>query len=235
MGDQNVLTAASAYNKGIVIASTSEIFGKASDESTEVYETSDMHIGTPQNSRWSYAAVKAINEWLVMGYHKEQNLPTMILRFFNVAGPNQSMKSGLVLPTMILNAIRNKPIEIYGDGSQVRCFMHVEDAVYVIHTLLHFMINGFSCGQIYNIGNPFNEISIEELANLVLKMTNSKSEIIFRKYDEVYPPGFQELNRRIPNMTKTINAVRVWGEFVLQRDIANIVKDMAIQIESRMV
>jgi len=237
IGDQNVLTAASMYNKGIIIASTSEIFGRSTDEIAK--ETNDVHIGNPYNSRWSYAAVKAINEWLVMGYHKEQNLPVMIFRFFNVAGPNQSMKSGLVLPMMIKNALQGTPIEIFGNGRQVRCFMHVDDATNIMWSLLDgLQRHSDHAGEIFNIGNPHNEIAIADLAGLVIELIGSKSEIIFRKYEDAYPTGFQELNRRVPDMTKTMAACRLHDvyegfEGELAQNIGAIISDMTTQIRSR--
>jgi UDP-glucose 4-epimerase len=184
------------YNKRILIASTSEIYGKNSKQ--PLSETDDRVIGTPQKLRWTYSDAKALEEATAHFLFLTKQLRVTTIRFFNTVGPRQTGKYGMVIPRFVRAAIDNEPLKIFGDGSQSRVFCHVSDSVKAI---LALSTNDKTIGEVFNIGGK-GEISILELAKLIIKQTNSKSEITFTNYEDAYATGFEEMARRVPDISK---------------------------------
>jgi UDP-glucose 4-epimerase len=195
-GSEVVLNAALKYDKRILIASTSEIYGKNTKQ--PLSETDDRVIGTPQKIRWSYSDAKALEEATAHFLFLTKKLKVTTIRFFNTVGPRQTGKYGMVIPRFVRAAIENKPLIIFGDGSQSRVFCHVSDSVKAILALAN---NDKTIGEVFNIGGK-GEISILELAKLIIKQTNSKSEITFIDYEDAYATGFEEMARRVPDISK---------------------------------
>ena len=198
-GSEVVLNAALKYDKRILIASTSEIYGKNTKQ--PLSETDDRVIGTPQKLRWTYSDAKALEEAIAHFLFLTKQLRVTTIRFFNTVGPRQTGKYGMVIPRFVRSAIENKPLKIFGDGSQTRVFCHVIDSVKAV---LAISINDKTVGEVFNIGGR-GEISILELAKLIIKQTNSKSEITFTDYKDAYATGFEEMARRVPNISKLNN------------------------------
>jgi UDP-glucose 4-epimerase len=196
LGSHNVLTLAARYKKPCLITSTSEVYGKSTKQ--PFTEDDDVVYGPTTKSRWSYAGSKAIDEFLGLAYHQSQNLPIVIARLFNTTGPRQTGRYGMVLPRFVDQALGGEPITVFGSGRQSRCFADVSD---VVRGLLLLADHPGAAGQVFNIGNP-EEISIGDLAKLVKKLTRSQSEIRLIPYDEAYQPGFEDMERRVPNITK---------------------------------
>jgi UDP-glucose 4-epimerase len=195
-GSEVVLNAAQKYDKRILIASTSEIYGKNTKQ--PLSEIDDRVIGTPQKLRWTYSDAKALEEATAHFLFLTKKLRVTTIRFFNTVGPRQTGKYGMVIPRFVRAAIDNEPLKIFGDGSQSRVFCHVNDAVKAILTLAN---NDKTIGEVFNIGGK-GEISILDLANLVIEQTNSKSEITFTDYEDAYATGFEEMVRRVPDISK---------------------------------
>ena len=195
-GSEVVLDAALKYDKRILIASTSEIYGKNTKQ--PLSETDDRVIGTPQKLRWTYSDAKALEEATAHFLFLTKQLRVTTIRFFNTVGPRQTGKYGMVIPRFVRAAIENKPLKIFGDGSQTRVFCHVGDSVKAI---LALSVNDRTIGEVFNIGGK-GEISILELAKLIIKQTNSKSEITFKDYEDAYATGFEEMARRVPDISK---------------------------------
>lgn len=195
-GTEIVLKTARRYRKKVLIASTSEVYGKG--VRIPFSEEDDSLLGATVRSRWSYAASKAIDEFLSLAYHKEANLPVTIFRLFNTVGARQSGQYGMVLPRFVRWAIRNEPIMVYGDGQQQRCFANVLNVVDAIHNL---SVSQDAIGEVINIGSS-EEVSILELAEKVRAQANSTSEIRLIPYDEAYETGFEDFRRRVPSIEK---------------------------------
>jgi UDP-glucose 4-epimerase len=195
-GSEVVLNAALKYNKRILIASTSEIYGKNAKQ--PLSETDDRVIGTPQKIRWSYSDAKALEEATAHFLYLTKHLRVTTIRFFNTVGPRQSGKYGMVVPRFVRAAMEDKPLKIFGDGSQSRVFCHVGDSVKAVLALAG---NDKTIGEVFNIGGK-GEISILELAKFIIKQTNSKSEINFMDYEDAYAAGFEEMARRVPDISK---------------------------------
>jgi UDP-glucose 4-epimerase len=210
------LEAANKHNKPILIASTSEIYGK--NDKVPLNEEDDRIIGHPLKSRWSYSEAKAVDESLAYFYYLENKLPIRIVRLFNTVGPRQVGHYGMVLPRFVSAALKNEPLQVYGTGEQIRCFCHVEDAV---RALLLVMDSDKSIGEVYNIGNN-QQISILELAKRVIQITESKSEIIKIPYTEAYPDGFEDMQRRVPDISKIKNVLGWSPEIGLDQTIKDI-------------
>ena len=202
-GSEVVLGAAVKYDKRILIASTSEIYGKNSKQ--PLSETDDRVIGTPQKLRWTYSDAKALEEATAHALFLTKNLKVTTIRLFNTVGPRQIGKYGMVLPRFIKAAITNEPINIFGDGSQSRVFCHVNDATRAILSLTN---SRESIGEVFNIGG-MGEITILDLAHLVIKTVNSKSNIVFTDYSEAYKVGYEDMHRRVPDISK-INKTIGW-------------------------
>jgi UDP-glucose 4-epimerase len=195
-GSEVVLNAALKYDKRILIASTSEIYGKNTKQ--PLTEIDDRVIGTPQKLRWTYSDAKALEEATAHFLFLTKKLKVTTIRFFNTVGPRQTGKYGMVIPRFVKAAIENKPLKIFGDGSQTRVFCHVNDSVKAI---LALSVSDKTVGEVFNIGGK-GEISILELAQLIIKQTNSNSQITFTDYDDAYATGFEEMVRRVPDITK---------------------------------
>lgn len=191
-----ILAAASKTNSPVLITSTSEVYGKSSKE--EFSETDDLTIGPPSLGRWSYACSKLMDEFLALAYTKEKGLPTIVVRLFNTVGPRQSGRYGMVLPRFIASAKAGKNLEVYGSGEQTRCFCYVGDTV---EALIRLSQKAEAVGEVINIGST-EEISICGLAQEVIKTMDSHSKVVLRPYDEVYPSGFEDMQRRRPAVKK---------------------------------
>ncbi len=195
-GTENVLKFANKAHKKVLIASTSEVYGKQPHD--KLKETDNRQYGPTTAHRWSYASSKAIDEFLALAYYKQYRLPVIIARFFNTVGPRQVGTYGMVLPTFVQQALKNEPITIYGDGKQSRSFTYVGDSIRAITKLME---TDAAIGEVFNIGND-KEITIEELAQRVKKLADSSSEIVYIPYDEAYESGFEDMQRRRPNNSK---------------------------------
>ena len=198
-GSEVVLNAALKYDKRILIASTSEIYGKNTKQ--PLSETDDRVIGTPQKIRWSYSDAKALEEATAYFLFLTKRLKVTTIRFFNTVGPRQTGKYGMVIPRFVKAAIENKPLKIFGDGSQSRVFCHVGDTVKAVLALAG---NDKTIGEVFNVGGR-GEISILELAKVIIDQTKSKSEITFTKYEDAYAAGFEDMVRRVPDISKLTN------------------------------
>ena len=190
-----VLQLANKKKKPVLITSTSEVYGK--NGKVPFLETDDRIYGSAYNYRWGYAFSKAIDEFLALAYWREKKLPTVVVRLFNTTGPRQSASYGMVLPTFVKQALANEPITVHGTGNQVRCFCHVDD---VVHGLIK-IIDGGHFGEIINLGSN-EEVSMKELAYMIKEKTKSQSEVIFIPYSEVYGEGFEDMERRVPDISK---------------------------------
>ena len=195
-GTEIVLQLANKKKKKVLIASTSEVYGKNDD--VPFKEDADMVLGPTTKGRWSYACSKAIDEFLALAYYKEKKLPVVIARLFNTVGPRQTGRYGMVVPTFVQQALRGHAITVYGDGTQTRSFTHVKD---VVRALIGIVNHAEAVGQVFNIGNN-KEISIEALAKRIREKTNSDSEIVYIPYDQAYEEGFEDMLRRVPDITK---------------------------------
>ncbi len=215
-GSEVVLNAANIFDKRILIASTSEIYGK--NPKQPLSETDDRVVGSPQKLRWTYSDAKALEEATAHALFLSNNLKVTIVRLFNTVGPRQIGKYGMVVPRFIKAASTNEPINIFGDGSQSRVFCHVKDATRAILSLAN---SRESIGEVFNIGGK-GEITILDLAHLVIKTVNSKSKIIFTDYSKAYKVGYEDMNRRVPDISK-INRIIGWEPNI---NLENIIKDI---------
>jgi UDP-glucose 4-epimerase len=219
-GSEVVLNAASKFNKRILIASTSEIYGKNLKQ--PLSESDDRVIGAPQKLRWSYSDAKALEEATAHFLFLTKNLKVTTIRFFNTVGPRQIGKYGMVIPRFVKSAVQNEPINIFGDGSQTRVFCHVSDAVKAVIMLSK---QDKSIGEVVNLGG-IGEITILGLAKTIIEVLNSKSKIIFRNYDEAYSIGFEEMRRRVPDISKLQSLI----DWKPQINMESIIKDVAENI-----
>ena len=195
-GTEVVLKHANKKKKLVVIASTSEVYGKS--EAIPFREDADLVLGPTPKHRWAYACSKALDEFLALAYWKERKLPVIIVRFFNTVGPRQTGQYGMVIPNFVRQALANEPITVFGDGTQRRAFTHVTD---VVGALLKLVVQPKSIGEVINIGNV-QEITILKLAERVRELSGSNSPIKFIPYDEAYESGFEDMPRRVPDLTK---------------------------------
>jgi UDP-glucose 4-epimerase len=217
-GSEVVLNTALKYDKRILIASTSEIYGK--NVKQPLSETDDRVIGTPQKLRWTYSDAKALEEATAHFLFLTKKLKVTTIRFFNTVGPRQTGKYGMVIPRFVKAAIENMPLKIFGDGSQSRVFCHVNDSVKAILALTG---NDKTIGEVFNIGGT-GEISILDLAKKIVKQTNSKSKITFIDYSDAYPTGFEDMDRRVPDISK-IKSFTTWEpKLNLDQIIEDVVK-----------
>ena len=215
-GTENVLELADKFRKPVLIASTSEVYGK--NDKVPLNEEDDRIIGHPLKSRWSYSEAKAVDESLAYFYYLENKLPTRIVRLFNTVGPRQVGQYGMVVPRFVTAALKNEPIQVYGSGDQIRCFCHVADA---IRALLLVIDSDKAIGQVFNIGNN-QQISIMDLAIKVIEITGSKSDIKKIPYSEAYPAGFEDMQRRVPDISKIKNLLGWSPEIGLEQIIRDI-------------
>jgi UDP-glucose 4-epimerase len=216
-GTEVVLALANKKQKRVLIASTSEVYGLSTD--VPFKEDGNLVMGATTKGRWSYACSKAIDEFLALAYWREKKLPTTIVRLFNTVGPRQTGRYGMVIPTFVKQALAGRPITVYGNGKQTRCFGYVGD---VVGALIKLMDTSESVGQVFNIGSS-EEISILQLAEKVKKLTNSASEIVFVPYDEAYEEGFEDMPRRVPDTSKINKLVGFKPEITLDGILESVI------------
>ncbi|OQY42205.1 MAG: nucleoside-diphosphate sugar epimerase [Anaerolineaceae bacterium 4572_78] len=202
-GTEVILQTAHRYHKKVLIASTSEVYGKG--VKVPFHENDDRLLGATTKSRWSYAASKAIDEFLALAYYRERNLPVVIFRLFNTVGPRQTGRYGMVIPRFVKQALDNQPVSVYGTGKQSRCFCDVTD---VIRAIVALAETPEALGEVYNIGST-EEITIADLATKIIDLTNSQSAVQHISYDKAYEPGFEDMRRRVPSIDK-INHLIGW-------------------------
>jgi UDP-glucose 4-epimerase len=195
-GTQMILEAACKKRKLVLTASTSEVYGK--NTNVPFHEDADLVLGATTKGRWSYAASKALDEFLALSYWKEKKLPVIVVRLFNTVGPRQTGRYGMVLPNFVKSALDHSPVEVYGNGQQSRCFCDVRDTV---ESLIRLMDTDKSVGEVVNVGNT-EEVTITELAHRVIELTASSSTIEYIPYDQAYEPGFEDMMRRVPCVDK---------------------------------
>ena len=217
-GSEVVLNAAVKFDKRIIIASTSEIYGKNTKQ--PLSETDDRVIGTPQRLRWTYSDAKALEEATAYFLYISKNLKVTTVRFFNTVGPRQTGKYGMVIPRFIKSALGNEPIKIFGDGNQSRTFCHVRDST---RAIMKLSSNNKTFGEVFNIGGR-SEISILDLAKLIVKKLNSTSNITFTKYEDAYPIGFEDMMRRVPDISK----IKEYTDWSPELDLEFIIDDVAL-------
>jgi len=216
-GTEIILELCDKYKKPILITSTSEVYGKNNE--VPLSESSDRVLGSPLLSRWSYSEAKAVDESMAYFYYQEKGLPVRLVRLFNTVGPRQVGHYGMVVPRFVSAAIKNEPLSVYGSGDQIRCFCHVSDAV---RALLLVMDSDKAVGEVFNVGNN-QQISIMELAKKVIEVTGSKSIIEKIAYEKAYPQGFEDMQRRVPDISK-IKQVLGWSPEI---NLDQIIKDIA--------
>ncbi len=220
-GTSTVLDACRRYRRRVLVASTSEVYGKGAK--VPFCEDDDRVMGATSIRRWAYANAKATDEFLALAHYKETQLPVVVVRLFNTVGPRQTGQYGMVVPRFVRNALEGKPITVYDDGEQSRCFCHVTDVVKALERLLLRTPSAF--GQVINIGNP-TEVTINQLAAQVKKLTKSKSDIVHISYEEAYQDGgFEDMRRRVPCIDK---ARKLIG-FSPKKTLADVIRDVAAE------
>ena len=219
-----VLGAAARKKKLVVVASTSEVYGKST--SIPFREDQDLQLGPTSHSRWAYACSKALDEWLALAYLREKGVPVIVTRFFNTVGPRQTGQYGMVLPNFAAQAVRHEPITVYGSGEQSRCFGHVCDAV---EGLLRLMAIDAAVGEVFNIGAT-HEISIRALAEQVRTAADSRSDIVLLPYGEVYAAGFEDMMRRVPDVSKLQRVTGFRPQTSLEVIIRDVVEDQRTRL-----
>ncbi|MCF7804198.1 MAG: GDP-mannose 4,6-dehydratase [Candidatus Marinimicrobia bacterium] len=222
-GTENVLEACSKHNKKVLIASTSEVYGKLQELNGGIdllNEEDDWMLGPTSKRRWAYAASKSLDEFLSLAYYDEKKLPVVIVRLFNTVGPRQRSRYGMVLPNFVKRALLNEKITVHGDGEQTRSFTYIDDVTWALTELME---REGVFGQIYNLGNG-EEISINELAELVKEKADSKSEIVHIPYEEVYGPGFEDMQRRTPDITKIQEAIGYEPQYNINEIVERVIK-----------
>ena len=195
-GTEVILAAANKKKKRVLVASTSEVYGLS--DQVPFREDGNLVMGATTKGRWSYACSKAIDEFLALAYWREKKLPTVVVRLFNTVGPRQTGQYGMVIPTLVKQALAGRPLTVYGDGKQTRCFGYVGD---VVEALVKLMDHEAAVGQVFNIGSN-EEVSIGTLAQKIRELTQSESEIVYIPYNEAYEEGFEDMPRRVPDITK---------------------------------
>lgn len=216
-GSEIVLEMAYRYHKKVLITSTSEIYGK--NVNGPLKENDDRILGSPLKTRWSYSTAKAVDEMLAYVYWKEKDVPSVIVRLFNTVGPRQTGAYGMVMPRFIEQALKNESLTIYGTGKQSRCFLHVRDAV---GALIRLMEEPKAVGEVFNIGSQ-EEITIEQLARQIIQITKSNSKVNYIPYEEAYEEGFEDMQRRIPDITKINKLIGFKPTYTLPEIIKDII------------
>lgn len=216
LGTDIVLKLAAKYHKKVLVASTSEVYGKTNK--VPFQEEDDTVQGPTTRSRWGYACTKALDEFLTLAYHYEKGLPAVIVRLFNTVGPRQTGRYGMVVPSLVQQALKGQPLTIYGDGGQSRCFTHVRDS---IRCQVGLMQEPSAIGQVFNLGSR-QEVTIQQLAERILELTESKSEIQYIPYEEAYEPGFEDMRRRVPDTSKLRDTLG----FAADSDLDGILTDV---------
>ena len=219
-GSEVVLEMAHRYRKRVLIASTSEVYGK--NTNGPLREDTDRILGSPLKTRWSYSTSKAVDEILAYVYWKEKGVPTIIVRLFNTVGPRQSGAYGMVIPRFVSQALANQPLQVHGDGRQTRCFLHVSD---VVSALVKLMEHPKAVGQVFNIGSQ-EEVSIRDLAQRVISLATSSSQILFIPYEAAYEEGYEDMPRRVPDISKLHALVGFRPTKQLDQIIRDVIRDV---------
>lgn len=217
-GTETALHAASKKKKKVVVASTSEVYGNS--KRIPFNEEDDLQLGPTTHSRWAYACSKALDEWLALAHYNERDVPVVVCRFFNTVGPGQTGQYGMVLPNFVRQAIANEPITVFGTGEQTRCFGHVKDTV---EALTRLMENDDAVGQVFNIGSS-EEISILDLAEKVKAAAGSSSPIELIPYEKAYAKGFEDMMRRVPDVSKLERVIGFKPETTLDEIIQDVIE-----------
>jgi UDP-glucose 4-epimerase len=218
-GTEVVLNAAAKKQKPVLVASTSEVYGKSTR--LPFREDHDLVLGPTTHSRWAYACSKALDEWLALAYFREKKVPTILCRFFNTVGPRQTGRYGMVVPNFVTQALKNEDITVYGTGEQSRCFGHVRDAVEAITRLIQ---TPAAYGEVFNVGAD-RECTIRQLAEMIRDTAGSKSKIVQIPYDKAYGEGFEDMNRRIPDCTKLEKAIGFRPKTSLETIISDVIAE----------
>jgi UDP-glucose 4-epimerase len=225
-GTEMVLKLANKKKKKVIVTSTSEVYGK--NNVVPFREDADLVLGPTSKGRWSYACSKAIDEFLALAYHKEKRLPVVVVRLFNTVGPRQTGRYGMVIPNFVKQALLGHPLTVYGDGTQSRCFTYVSD---VVDVLMKLADEPGAVGEVFNIGNDREEVTIIDLARRVKERASSKSEIVLMPYGQAYEEGFEDMHRRVPALTKVRQLVgyepKVHLDEILDRVLAYFTSDRA--------
>ena len=220
-GSEIVLDMAHRYHKKILVTSTSEIYGK--NVNGPLKEDDDRILGSPLKTRWGYSTAKAVDEMLAYVYWKEKGVPSIIVRLFNTVGPRQTGHYGMVMPRFIEQALNNRPLTVYGTGKQTRCFTHVKD---VVSALIRLLQEPRAVGEVFNVGSQ-EEISIEDLAKLIIKETQSRSRIEYVPYDKAYEEGFEDMERRVPDTSKIKKLIGFEPTYTLAEIIRDILRHLS--------
>ena len=218
-GTEVILRHAAKKKKLVFVASTSEVYGKSAN--VPFREDADLVMGATSRHRWAYACSKALDEFLALAHWKESRQPVIVVRFFNTVGPRQTGQYGMVVPTFVRQALQNEPITVFGDGTQQRSFTYVGD---VVEALLKLMVTPSAIGQVFNVGNT-EEVTIRELAERIRAKTGSSSQIVTIPYDEAYEAGFEDMPRRVPDLTKIHNAIGYVPKVQLDEIIERVVDE----------
>lgn len=220
-GTENVLKLCCCHGKQVLIASTSEVYGKTMDGNSHIpalNEDDDMTLGSTKRRRWSYACTKALDEFLARAYHEENGLEVIVVRFFNTVGPRQTGTYGMVVPRFVRRALAGEPLVVHGDGSQSRCFTHVTDSV---EAVVRLMEQPSAFGEVVNIGND-EPVTINELARRVIRLTGSRSPVTHVPYEQVYGPGYEDMLTRRPDVSRLNRLVG----FVPKRPLEEALRDV---------
>lgn len=226
IGTEAVLTAANRYGCKVLLASTSEVYGKG--VKVPFQEEDDCLMGATANSRWAYATSKAIDEFLGLAYHRQFGLPVVVMRFFNTVGPRQTGRYGMVVPRFVRQALRHEPLTVYGDGKQTRCFGDVAD---VLRAVIGLAEEPAAVGQVFNIGST-EEISMYALAEKVIALTGSPSEIVYVPYEDAYAPGFEDMRRRVPSLEKIHHLIGYTPQHTLEDTLLRVIAYERTQMEN---
>lgn len=217
MGTEAVLTTANRYGCKVMLASSSEVYGKGF--TVPFNEEDDCVMGPTSHSRWAYATSKAIDEFLGLAYFHQYGLPVVVMRFFNTVGPRQTGRYGMVLPRFVRQALMGEPITIYGDGEQSRCFADVAD---IIDATIQLASNPRAVGQVFNVGST-EEVTIRVLAEKVIAATGSQSKIVYVPYEEAYAPGFEDMRRRVPDLEKIHQLIDYKPRYTLDETLERVI------------
>ena len=217
MGTDAVLTTANRYGCKVLIASTSEVYGKGVRVPFE--EEDDCLMGATSHSRWAYATSKAIDEFMGLAYRRQFGLPVVVMRFFNTVGPRQTGQYGMVVPRFVRQALKGEPLTVFGDGEQSRCFGDVAD---VIDAATRLMEHPDAVGQVFNIGST-QEVTMNQLAQMVLLLTGSRSEIVYVPYAQAYAPGFEDMRRRVPSLEKIHRLIGYTPKYSLEQTLQRVI------------
>jgi UDP-glucose 4-epimerase len=228
-GTENVLALAGKKDKNVFIASTSEVYGKPTK--IPFSEDDDLVLGPTVKGRWAYACSKMLDEFLALAYHKERGLPAVVVRLFNTVGPRQTGRYGMVIPSFVRQALEGRPITVYGDGKQRRSFTYVSD---VIGALVKLSRKKAATGKVFNIGSD-QEISIEDLAGLVKEMTGSSSPIVYVPYDEAYEQGFEDMRRRVPDISRLRALIGYEPTLKIEQILAKVIEDQKIRLAAGVI